>query len=102
MARIEGESRMKRSKEEDAIMSRIANLKTELKRQNKLLEEERYRNAGIAIGDIVVSKGERFRVAQVKTFSYGSVWVIGNAKKKDGSWGTAPRQLYNDWTKEQA
>jgi hypothetical protein len=93
---------MKRSKEEDAIMSRIANLETDLKRQRGLLEAERLRNAGIAVGDIVVSKGERFRVCEVKPFSYGSVWVIGNAKKKDGSWGAARRALYSDWTKEQS
>ena len=93
---------MKRSKEEDAIMSRIANLETELKRQRKLLDEERYRNVGVAIGDIVVSRGERFRVAEVKTFSYGSAWVVGNAKKKDGTWGASKRALYSDWTKEQA
>jgi hypothetical protein len=91
---------LRHSKEEDAIMSRIANLERQLKHQRGLLEAERIRRAGISVGDVVVSKGERFRVAEVKAFSYGQAWVTGNPEKKDGTFGTSRRNLYSDWQKE--
>jgi hypothetical protein len=87
---------MAKSKEEDAIMSRIANLKAELQRQEGLLKQERMRIAGVAIGDIVECKGVRYQVADVQHSSY-SVWVIGNPQRKDGTFGTAARRLYDDW-----
>lgn len=94
-------SKVTRSKEEDAIMSRIANLKQELARQNDLLEAERLKRAGVAIGDVVLRKGERFRVAEIEVHDWGKAWVKGNPTKKDGTFGTALRSLFSYWEKEE-
>lgn len=99
-------SENKRTKEEDAIMSRIANLEHELERQRSLLRDERMKHAGIAIGDIVLCQrgrfhGERFRVVEIEVRSYGGKpWVKGNPTKKDGTFGNALRSLFSDWEKE--
>lgn len=89
--------KMNHTKEEQAIMSRIANLRTELARQQKLLEAEKLKRAGVAIGDIVICKGERYRVAKVTAFGYGKSWVGGNPTKKDGTFGSSIRNLYDHW-----
>ncbi|WP_430229239.1 hypothetical protein [Paraburkholderia tropica] len=92
---------MKRSKEEAAIMSRIENLREELARQERLLEEERVKLAGIAIGDIVLCEGERYRVARVDVNSWGGKpWLMANPTKKDGTFWTALRRLFSDWERE--
>ena len=94
-------SKVIRSKEEDAIMSRIANLKQEIARQEGLLEAERLKRAGVAIGDIVIRRGERYRVAEIDVqFWGGKPWVKGNPTKKDGTFGTALRSLFSEWEKE--
>ena len=87
---------MAKSKEEDAIMSRIANLRTEIARQERLLKQERMRIAGVAIGDIVECKGVMYKVADVQDHTFG-VWVLGNPQRKDGSFGTATRRIYSEW-----
>lgn len=56
---------------------------------------------GVKAGLIVVSKGTEYEVTRVDTehsFGFGKPWVSGNPKRKDGTWGTAHRNLYSDWT----
>jgi len=73
---------------------------------NKILETrlaiafERY---GIKIGSIVAStaintKGILHRVTRVDVSWYrDKPWVVGNPKRKDGTFGTTNRNLYNEW-----
>jgi hypothetical protein len=55
---------------------------------------------GIAIGDIVIYQGKRHRVVTAKPFC-GELWLTGNPERKDGTFGTAERHLYGNWTKEE-
>jgi hypothetical protein len=93
------EIKMNHTKEEQAIMSRIANLRKELKRQEVLLDAERLSRAGVAVGDIVISQGARFRVAKVHPYGWGKSAVTGNPTKKDGTFGGALRCLGGNWEK---
>lgn len=79
-------------------MSQIANLEAELNRKRELLREERERNCGVRIGDIVLYRGEEYRVAEIDPQPYGGAWVRGNPKKKNGEFGNQIRALYNRWT----
>lgn len=79
-------------------MSQIANLEAELKRKHELLREERERNCGVRIGDIVIYMDEEYRVAEVDPQSWGGAWVRGNPKKKNGEFGNQIRSLYSGWT----
>lgn len=54
--------------------------------------------AGISIGSIVKSaSGEQYRVAEIKIWRSGKPSVAGNPKRKDGTFGTAIRNLYDNW-----
>ena len=79
-------------------MSQIANLESELKRKRELLREEQERNCGVRLGDIVIYRGEEYRVTEIKPQSWGSAWLRGNPKKKNGEFGNQIRALYGNWT----
>lgn len=52
---------------------------------------------GITIGTVVISRdGVEHRVTSISA-SWGMPWLMGNPRKKDGTWGTAERHLYGDW-----
>lgn len=89
----------KSTKEELAIESRIANLRQQLKRQEEMLTAAKMKRADVQIGEIVIFKGEKHRVCEVKPGGYGKDWAKGNPVKKDGTFGTAMRNLYGEWTK---
>lgn len=89
----------KSTKEELAIESRIANLRTEINRQEQLLEAEKMKRADVQIGEVVLFKGEKHRVCEVKPGGYGKDWVKANPAKKDGTFGIAVRRLYSYWEK---
>lgn len=55
---------------------------------------------GITIGSIVVYKGVEHRVTEIDThWGLDRPWLEGNPQRKDGSFGTARRNLFNYWTK---
>jgi hypothetical protein len=87
------------TKEETALMSSIANLRNQLFELEAALSLERMKRAGVKVGDIVTRRGEDYRVCEVEPPSMsGKAWVRGNPRKKDGTFGTAVRALYSDWT----
>ncbi|VVE07431.1 hypothetical protein [Pandoraea sputorum] len=88
---------MERTKHEMALMSQIANLRQSLRAKEQELREERIRKCGVNIGDIVLYRGEEFRVAGIDVTEY-RMWLIGNPRKKNGEFGNAVRNLYTDWT----
>lgn len=85
----------------------------ELERERELLElrlnelNQQIRSAklaevqlayGVCIGCIVKnSVGVEHKVTEIKTWMDGKPWVSGNPRKKDGTFGTAHRNLYSDW-----
>ena len=89
----------KRTKQEEALMSRIENHKQAIRKLEVELEQEKLKRAGVAIGEIVVSNGARFRVASVRVFGFGKSWVKANPTRSDGTFGTSVRNLYENWEK---
>ncbi len=87
-----------RTKEEERLMIQIEGLRAELERKCELLREERKRNCGVRIGDIVLYRGEEYRVTEIDPMPYGKAWVRGNPKKKNGEFGNQIRVLYSRWT----
>lgn len=61
-------------------------------------EAEAIKRYGVAVGDIVMYRGKRHRVTVLEP-SISSLWLRGNPERKDGTFGTADRHLYNGWTK---
>jgi hypothetical protein len=88
-------------------MSDIAELEIEVLRiQDELsdarlrLREAKIAASGVAIGDIVVGNksGNSYRVTHIDT-SWTPPWLKGNPMRKDGTFGTAQRSLFDDWKK---
>jgi hypothetical protein len=58
------------------------------------------KRADVQIGEIVIFKGEKYRVCEVKPGGYGKDWAKGNPLKKDGTFGVAVRAMYDGWVRE--
>lgn len=74
-----------------------------LDKSNVALHEALLVKYGVRPGDIVVShKGKEYKVTKVDTmFDDGlKPFVAGIPRKKDGTFGTAHRNLYSDWKKK--
>lgn len=90
---------MKHTKEEEALMSQIANLEIKLRGMKGQLEDLRIQKTGIQIGQIAVTTKGRFRIVKIEPIG-SSVWLVGNPTKKDGTFGVAERRIYGDYTIE--
>lgn len=57
------------------------------------------RKWGIKVGDIVLgNNGKKHRIAKIISGEHREKpWLEGNPERKDGTYGTAVRNLYNDW-----
>lgn len=86
-----------RTKEEERLMSQIANLETELNRKRELLREERERNCGVRIGDIVLYRGDEYRVKEIEISPYCVVSLRVNPKTKNGEFGNDIFCLFSKW-----
>tara|TARA_R110000868_G_scaffold92457_6_gene256632 strand:- start:3596 stop:3877 length:282 start_codon:yes stop_codon:yes gene_type:complete len=80
----------------NALKSRVGDLMHQLSEAKNRLREAEIAAAPVKVGDIVSCCGVEHRVTEVIP-SYSKVWVKGNPKKKDGTWGIAVRALYSDW-----
>jgi hypothetical protein len=87
------------SKRINDLKSRVGDLERQLQEAKKRLHQAQLEEAGVSVGDVVVFKGEEFRVASVDPSPYGKAWVKGNPKKMNGTFGNAVRSLYADWEK---
>ena len=82
--------------QEKALQEQLRNIRQEIETV-KLQEVEA--EFGVKVGSIVLYKGVEHKVVAVSPMSWGgSPWLSGNPKKKDGSFGTAARNLYSNWT----
>lgn len=85
----------------DRLQADVDRLETELVEAKERLTRAKIAICGVAIGDIVVRKGKRFRVCEIDVhWTTSPPWLKGNVLLKDGSWSLAARNLYGDWTKE--
>lgn len=86
-----------RTKEEERLMIQIEGLRAELERKCELLREERKRNCGVRVGDIVTYRGDEYRVKEIEISPYGGVSLRVNPKKKNGEFGNNIFRLYSKW-----
>lgn len=77
------------------VSKRLRVLQVELRAAKEAEAKKAY---GVAVGDIVMYRGKRHRVTALEP-SISSLWLRGNPERKDGTFGTADRCLYNEWTK---
>jgi len=61
-------------------------------------EAEAIKRYGVSVGDIVMYRGKRHQVTALEP-SISSLLLRGSPERKDGTFGTADRSLYNEWTK---
>ena len=83
------------------LKSRVGDLERQLDDAKARLKAAQIDAAGVKVGDVVVSRGKRYRVTEIEPSSWGA-WVSGNPEKKDGTFGIARRALYSDWELEAA
>ena len=77
---------------------KVQSLQDKLRAAKKALQNAKLAAAPVKVGDIVVTqRGTRHRVCHVDVRMSGRPWVSGNPERKDGSFGTAVRYLYDDW-----
>ena len=81
------------------LEDRDAELRQELKQIGKALYEARCEKAGVRVGDVVrCTRDQRlYQVVEVKPFARRLIFLKGNPQRKDGSFGTAVRQLHTEW-----
>lgn len=80
------------------LKARVGDLERQLREARERLIAAQIEATGISVGDIVTSRGSKFRVTKIEP-SFDKAWLSGNPLRKDGSYGTAVRNLYSDWEK---
>ena len=83
------------------LKRRVSELRNQLHEAERALYDARCALTGLSIGDVVESKGKRYRVTKIDP-GFGVVWASGNPELKAGGWGTSVRCLYSNWTKVQS
>ena len=64
----------------------------------KLKQALAYRNYNVTVGSIVFVGKDVFKVVEIRPCYFGKKpWCKGNPKRKDGTFGTAIRNLCADW-----
>jgi hypothetical protein len=85
----------------EQLVKRAEGLANELSELRKEIAEEKLRivkeTYGIDVGSVVTHKGQEYRIAEIQPGQYGKPWLYGNPRKKDGTFGTAVRNLFSDW-----
>lgn len=83
-----------------SLEAEVARLRSGLMAAKKRLEEARIAACGVAVGDIVRGTGryagKRYRVCEIDA-SWSPPWLIANPERKDGTFGTAARNLFGNW-----
>lgn len=83
------------------LEKRVGELEDELREANSLLYKARVEACPVKVGDVVIYKGNEYRVTSVDP-KWGNIvkpWLTGNPRKADGTFGNAVRNLYSHWTK---
>lgn len=85
----------------EALVGREAELETELSKVRAAINAEKLQlielEHGVRVGSTVVDKkGVEYLVTRVDA-CWSPPWLEGNPRRKDGSFGTASRNLYSDW-----
>ncbi len=63
----------------------------------KIKLEQTMARWGVFPGCVVTADGKYFKVVGIETDRTNKPWLTGHPRKKDGTWGTALRNLYSSW-----
>jgi len=83
--------------------AKARDLRDQLSVVNKAIHDEKMRvvteASGVTVGSVVVYQGKDHKVTKVDVrWGYNEKpWLEGNPRRKDGTFGTAHRNLYSDW-----
>jgi hypothetical protein len=79
---------------------RVNELASQLRDAREALRIAQIEAAPVKIGDVVRSRGKIYRVTDIDPiYGHGRhPWLRGNFQRKDGSWSSAARNLYGDWS----
>lgn len=82
----------------DVIRAEVEELKGLLEDAQNRLHAAQLEASPVKVGMTVRNRGEEYRVVEVRPMSWrGREWVVGNPKKKDGTWGNTRRHLYDNY-----
>lgn len=86
--------------ESEALGDKMSVLHEQQHKLKLAIAETKY---GVKIGVVVTGPdSKKFRVTKVDVRWNDRPWLEGNPLKKDGTWGTAVRHLYENWQVESA
>ena len=82
--------------QEKELCERLSVVRDAINKEKLRLAEQEF---GVKVGSIVKdSKGIEHQVTLVVATYSGKPWLEGNPKKKDGTFGTARRNIFSGWT----
>lgn len=85
------------------LTRKVQSLRDQLKAASESLIAAKEAACPVKRGDLVLCKGIEYRITHIRFHSWDNPedkpWLMGNPKRKDGTFGTAERHLYGDWTK---
>jgi hypothetical protein len=86
------------SEEIKAMEEEVRRLRLDLEDARRRLNDARIVEVGVSVGDIVRGKrdGNTYRVARIDP-RHSCAWITANPMRKDGTYGTAERNLYENW-----
>lgn len=82
--------------QEKELLAQLDTVREAITKEKLRISEQEF---GVRVGSIVKDrKGVEHKVTLVNAKYSGRPWLEGNPKKKDGTFGTARRNIYSDWT----
>jgi len=83
-----------------ALEKEVDRLRIELHAAEDRLRTAKISAIGVSPGDIVNGTGRyagnQYRVVAIDP-SWSKAWIVGNPKRKDGTFGSAERHIYGNW-----
>ena len=85
-------------RDRETLKMKLANVNAAINREKLSIAEREY---DVTVGSVVKDgAGKRFKVIRVDARFSGKPWLEANPERKDGTFGTAKRNLYTDWIKD--
>jgi len=85
----------------DDLLSHREDLKREATFVDAAIAAERaslvFQKCGVKVGSIVRARGRLYRVTEIETRYWPSVWLRGNPQRKNGTYGLATHNLLGHW-----
>ena len=84
------------------LKARVGDLRQQLAEAEARLKAAQIEASGVKVGDVVVSRGKRYRVLEIEPRPWGGTWLYGSPEKNDGTFGIARHYISSGWKLEAA